>query len=343
MAVMIGIDPHKASHTAVAIDDDEQVLGEFRLRASSAQLEQLREWAAPFGHRAWAIESARGLGYLLAQQLVGHGEYVVDVPPMMAARVRVLGSGRSQKNDPNDARSIAVAALRHPGLNAVAVDDHVEVLHLLAKRQRDLARQKNVAACRLHALLVDLVPGGVAGVITARKANELLASVEVDDAVGRQRVAIAAELMTDIGRIDELRAASRNRIATAVAATGTSLLEIHGLGPINAATIIGYTGDIARFADRDHYATYNGTAPIEASSGTTVRHRLNPRGNRQLNHALHVVAVCQLRPGTEGRVYFDRKIGEGKTSKEALRALKRQLSNVVYRHLVADAERARRA
>ena len=343
MAVMIGIDPHKASHTAVAIDDDERVLDELTLRASAAQLDQLREWAAPFAERAWAIESARGLGYLLAQQLAGTGEHVLDVPPMMAARVRVLGSGRSQKNDPNDARSIAVAALRHPSLNVVSVDDHVEVLHLLAKRQRDLSRQKNVAACRLHALLVDLVPGGVAGVITARRANELLASVDVDDAVGRQRVAIATELIADIGRIDELRAASRTRIVAAVAATGTSLLEIHGLGPINAATIIGFTGDIGRFADRDHYATYNGTAPIEASSGTKVRHRLNPRGNRQLNHALHIVAVCQLRPGTEGRTYFDRKVAEGKSSKEALRALKRQLSNVVYRHLVADAQRGRQA
>ena len=343
MTVMIGIDPHKASHTAVAIDDDERVLGEFQVRASTGQTERLCEWAAPFGEREWAVESARGLGYLLAQQLVGNGERVLDVPPMMAARVRVLGSGRSQKNDPNDARSVAIAALRHPGLNAVAADDHVAVLHLLAKRHRDLARMKNVACCRLHAVLVDLVPGGVPGRVTPRKASELLASVNTDDTVARQRIQIAVELIADVERADTLMAASTKRIETAVAASNTSLLEIHGLGPICAATIIGYTGDIARFPNRDHYATYNATAPIEASSGNKVRHRLNTRGNRHLNHAIHIVAVCQLRPGTQGRAYYDRKIAAGKTSKEAIRALKRQLSDVVYRHLVADAHRARQA
>lgn len=342
MTVMIGIDPHKATHTAVAVDEDEQVLGELQVRAAAGQADRLREWAAPFAERAWAVESARGLGRLVAQQLVASGEDVLDVPPVMAARVRVLGTGRSQKNDPNDARSIAIAALRSTALQPVSADDHTRVLHLLAKRHRDLARAKNVACCRLHSLLVDLAPGGVPGRITARKANELLASVDLDDEADRQRAAIARDLMDDMDHYDRQLAASTKRIASAVAATGTSLLEIHGLGPICAATIIGYTGDITRFPTRNHYATYNATAPIEASSGNKVRHRLNPRGNRQLNHAIHLVAVVQLRRGTPGRAYYDRKIAEGKTSKEAIRALKRRLSDVVYRHLVADAERARR-
>jgi transposase len=138
LATMIGIDPHKGSHTAVAIDRDEHVLDEFRVRSSGSQADRLREWAAPFEDRVWAIESAQGLGYLLAQQLVAAGEVVLDVPPMRAARVRVLGSGRSQKNDPNDARSIAIAALRADDLTAVRADDHARVLRLLAKRHRDL-------------------------------------------------------------------------------------------------------------------------------------------------------------------------------------------------------------
>lgn len=340
MTVMIGIDPHKATHTAVAIDGDERVLGELQVRASTAQTERLCEWADNFGDLTWAIESARGLGQLLAQQLVANGERVYDVPPVMAARVRVLGTGRSQKNDPNDARSVAIAALRHPDLNAVAADDHVRVLHLLAKRHRDLARLRNMACCRLHAVLVDLAPGGVAGRITPTKANALLACTPTLDAVARQRVDIAGDLIADVVHYDHQLAASTRRIEAAVAATDTTLLEIHGLGPICAATIIGYSGDITRFATRNHYATYNATAPIEASSGNKVRHRLNPRGNRQLNHALHVVAVCQLRPGTEGRAYYDRKIAEGKTSKEAIRALKRRISDVVYRHLITDAQRS---
>jgi len=150
-------------------------------------------------------------------------------------------------------------------------------------------------------------------------------------------VIIARELATDIARYDEQLAASKKRIATAVAASGTSLTTISGLGPICAAMILGYTGNIDRFATRHHYASYNATAPIEASSGPKTRHRLNPRGNRQLNWAIPMVAIGQLRHDTDGRVYYQRKIAEGKTSKEAIRALKRRLSDVIYRHLVSDA------
>jgi hypothetical protein len=134
---MIGIDPHKATHTAVAIDDNEDVIGEFTLRASSRQVRRLRDWADGFAKREWAVESANGLGYLVGQQLVAAGETVFDVPPMLASRVRVLGSGRSQKNDPNDARSIAIAALRSDRLAVVRPDDHTRVLRLLVKRHRD--------------------------------------------------------------------------------------------------------------------------------------------------------------------------------------------------------------
>ena len=138
MTIMIGIDPHKASHTAVAIDNSECVLDEVRVRACVAQTERLRVWAAPFPDRVWAIESARGLGYLLAQQLVAAGETVVDVPAVLSTRTRLLGSGKAQKNDPNDARSVAIAALRTDGLACVSVDEHAQVLKLLSKRHRDL-------------------------------------------------------------------------------------------------------------------------------------------------------------------------------------------------------------
>ena len=151
MTVMIGIDPHKASHTAVVIDNTECVLDELRVRACSKQTDQLRSWAAPFPDRVWAIESARGLGYLLAQQLVAAGEIVVDVPPVLSTRTRLLGSGKSQKNDPNDARSIAIAALRNDALGRVVLDDHARVLKLLvetASRSRSLEEQSGVSpAC----------------------------------------------------------------------------------------------------------------------------------------------------------------------------------------------------
>jgi transposase len=130
------------------------------------------------------------------------------------------------------------------------------------------------------------------------------------------------------------------RLAVAVEASGTGLTDIYGVGPVVAGLLIGYTGDVTRFRTRHHYAAYNGTAPIEASSGGRRRHRLNPRGNRMLNHAIHLIAITQLRhPLTKGRVFYERKLEEGKTKKEAIRSLKRRLSDVVYRQLLEDHNR----
>jgi transposase len=337
---MIGIDPHKATHTAVAVDDNEVVLDEFKVRASTVQADRLREWAGGFEKREWAVESANGLGYLVAQQLVAAGETVFDVPPVLAARVRLLGSGRSQKNDPNDARSVAIAALRSDRLAQVRVDDHARVLRLLAKRHRDMARLRNKHCTRLHALLLELEAGGISSEITVNKANRLLERVIIDGEVTRHRVLIARELVDDIARLDTALKASKKRIGAAVIASGTTLTDIVGIGPICAAIIIGFTGDVTRFPTKGHFATYNATAPIEASSGDRPRHRLNPRGNRKLNHAIHIAAITQLRYNTEGRAYYERKTAEGKTSKEAIRALKRRISDRVYRHLIADAHRS---
>ena len=324
MTVTIGIDPHKSSHTAVAIDSNENVIDQIKIRSCCTQAVRLRSWAEQFESRDWAVESARGLGYLLAQQLVAAGEHVIDVPAMMASRVRVLGSGRSQKNDPNDARSIAIAALRADQLQAVCPDGHARVLRLLAKRHRDLGRLKNKACCRLHALLLELIPGGAGfRMYTTTRTNALLDAIIAETQIDAQRVEIAREFSADIDRYNELLASSKRRIEAALAASASSLRDIHGCGPICAAMIVGYTGDIDRFATKAHFASYNATAPIEASSGNRVRHRLNPRGNRQLNWAIHVIAVSQLRNKTAGRAYYDRKIAEGKTSKEAIRALSR--------------------
>ena len=340
MTIMIGIDPHKASHTAVAIDNTECVLDELRIRACSKQTDRLQSWASPFPDRVWAIESARGLGYLLAQQLVAAGETVVDVPAVMSTRTRLLGSGKAQKNDPNDARSVAIAALRNDQLCKVGLDDHARVLKLLVKRHRDLGRLKSKAACRLHALLMELEPGGMAKEMTVTRANDILDQIEPASQMVEHRVAVARETLADIVHYETQMKASMKRLRTAVAASGTSLVDIRGVGVVVAAMIIGQTGDISRFASAGHFASYNGTAPIEASSGEKKRHRLNQRGNRQLNWAIHVVAVSQLRYPCEGRDYYDRKRAEGKNSKEAIRALKRQLSNVIYRALVADTRRS---
>ncbi len=183
-----------------------------------------------------------------------------------------------------------------------------------------------------------MVPGGAGFRISAvTRVNAVIDAFEPVDAMGRQRQEIAQELAGDIDRYNNLLDASKQRINVALAASGTSLTTISGVGPICAAMIIGESGNIDRFKSKHHFASYNATAPVEASSGPKVRHRLNQRGNRKLNWALHVVAISQLGRDTLGREFYDRKVAEGKTSKEAIRALKRRLSDVVYRHLVADA------
>ena len=170
-------------------------------------------------------------------------------------------------------------------------------------------------------------------------ASAVLRKVKPAKAVEAERKHLALGYIADVRRLDAELADSRARIIKAVRASGTSVVELNGVGPIVAALVLGHSGDICRFKNRDHYASYNGTAPIDASSGPRKRHRLNPRGNRQLNHAIHIIAVAQIRHDSEGRRYFDRKVAEGKSTKEAMRALKRQISNAVYARLVDDVSR----
>ena len=265
------------------------------IKADRYQVERLLKWAIDFPDRQWAIESASGLGFLLAQQLVVAGEDVVDVPPTLAARVRVLGSGKTQKNDPNDALSTAIAALRARRLRSVVAEDHTAVLLLLADHHQDLGSLRTQAVCRLHALVRCLIPGGTRLRLSAARAVVVLRSVRPTNAVDAERKRMALGFVADIRRLDTEIAASKARIVVAVAASGTSVTELYGVGPVVAAFLVGHSGDMARFANRDHYASYNATAPIEASSGPKVRHRLNPRGNRCLNHAIHMIAIAQIR------------------------------------------------
>jgi transposase len=340
-AVMIGVDPHKASHTAVAISAAEERLGELRVRASAGQAGRLLAWAAAWPARTWAIEGAGGLGYLLAQQLLAEGERVLDIQPKLSARVRLLAAGSTGKNDPNDARSVAVAALRSPASEEVRPDDHAAVLKVWSKRHRDLGRTRTQVACRLHAVLCELIPGGIAKEIIAPQASDLLESITPSDAVQAARCELAAQFIEDLRRIDAQMHDTKKKLATAVGASGTSLTGIFGVGPIIAATVIGAVRDVSRFPDRDHFAAYNGTAPIEVSSGRRKVYRLSLRGNRRINHAIHMAAVTQIRyRHTAGRTYYDRKLAEGKTPKEALRSLKRRISDTIFARLQADARRA---
>jgi transposase len=266
--VLIGVDPHKASHTAVAIDGDERPIARLCVTADRRQVERLLAWAEPLDdQRTWAVESAGGLGRLLAQQLVAAGEYVVDVPATLAARVRLLGSSKASKNDPNDALSTAIAGLRHDGLRPVVADDHTAVLRLLADRHRDLVALRTQVACRLHVVLRELVAGGAPLRLRADRAASLLRRMHPATAVDVERKRLANDLLADMRRLDRDIVAVKDRIGEAVAASGTTLVKLHGVGPIVAAIILGQVRDQRRFPTRDRFAAYNGTAPIEASSG----------------------------------------------------------------------------
>jgi transposase len=336
---IIGIDPHKGSHTAVAIDGDERLVGELSVCADRRQRERLLAWAAEFEPRLWAVEGATGTGSLLAQQLVRAGETVLDVPPALSARARLLDSGRKDKTDSHDARSAAIVALRNRNLRPVALEDHRQVLRLLARRHHQLTAARTRAICRLHAVLCEMVEGGLSKNLSAKRAISELRKLRPVDAIGLERKRIASEFLDEVRRVDRALVELRHRIEVVVTASETTVSDVHGVGPIVAAYLIGYTGDIARFPSAGHYARYNATAPIEASSGPKVRHRLNPNGNRQLNHALHIAALGQISHDTPGRAYYLRKQAEGKSRKEAMRCLKRRISDAVYQRLRDDIAR----
>jgi transposase len=334
---MIGIDPHKGSHTAVVVDRTEAVLDTIRVTADRDQRDRLLAWAARFQPRTWAVEGATGMGAMLAQQLVAAGEHVVDVPPKLSSRVRLLERGKIDKTDPNDARSAAIVAWRTPALNIVAgLDEHRVVLRLLADRDHQITAHRTRTVCRLHALMCVLIEGGTTRSLTATKATELLGNVTITSPVIAQRLATCHQLIDEIRTLDRARDDVRERTAAAVIASGTTVTEVFGIGPLMAAVIVGRVGDVRRFPTSGHFARHNGTAPIEASSGPKARHRLNPRGDRQLNHAIHTAALTQIRNDTPGRAYYLRKQAEGKSRKEAMRALKRHISDAVYQRLITD-------
>jgi transposase len=338
--VVISVDPHKASSTLAVLDPvTRTALDGARFANTKDGYQELMRFVARWPQRRWAVEGCHGAGRSLAQRLVGDGERVVDVPAKLAARVRVFSQGHGKKTDRDDAMSIGLAALGANGLHEVVLDDATVTLRLLSDRREELVSLRTQAICRLHRLLAELTPGGVRRELTATKAAAVLARLRPRDEPGRVRRQLAMDHLGDVRSLDRRIKTIGGQIAAAVAATGTTLVGIFGVGPVIAARILAEVGNTARFPDKDHFASYNGTAPIDASSGEQQRHRLSRAGNRRINHALHMAAVTQLRnPTSAGRDYYERKLTAGKTRKEALRCLKRRLSDVVFRQLIIDLE-----
>ena len=336
MTVIIGMDPHKRSATIEVVDERAVVLMTGRFGTDKAGYAQMLAAGRKFADRTWAVEGCNGIGRHIAHRLVHDGEVVLDVPPKLSAQVRVFATGNGRKTDPVDAHSVAMAALRSPGLVRVQADDDLAVMGMLADRRDELGRDRTQAVNRLHRLLLDLFPGGARQFLSAPQARSMLATIRPRDLPGRTRRRLAAELITEIEAIDKKIKGLKKELTALVTARGSTLLELHGIGPSGAARLLADAGDIHRFADRDKFASWNGTAPLDASSGNQQRHRLSRAGNRRINRVLHIMAIVQLRNQTPGRAYYDARKAGGMPSMMAMRALKRRLSNVVFARMLAD-------
>ena len=267
MPVTIGVDPHKGSKTAAALDEQGQLLDRQRFPATLEDYQALRRWARGWEDRRWAIEGAHGVGRPVAQRLVADGERVLDVPAKLAARVRVLSTGHGRKTDPDDAVSVAVAARSAPWLRSVGAEDQAVVLHLLTNLREDLVQTRTQAINRLHRLLVDLVPAGAGRNLVASRAAALLGQVTPTGAAGVTRHQLARELIADVRDLDRRIADVEKRIKAAVAQSKSNLVGLFGVGPVLAAKLLGEVGDISRFPTKHHFAAHTGTAPLEASTG----------------------------------------------------------------------------
>jgi transposase len=330
------MDPHKRSATIEVMAGDESVAGGGRYGTDAAGYRAMLAAVKTWPERIWAVEGCQGIGRHLASRLLADGEHVVDVPPKLSARIRVFATGQGRKTDATDAHSVALAATRMSRLRPVADDAQLAVLRILADRRRSLGEDHTRMVCQLHHLLLELIPGGAKKDLSAAQAKALLGKVRPRDVAGKARRRVAAELITDLERVYQRKKTANKELRDLLKATGSTLTSLHGIGPSGAARLLVEAGDITRFPSKAHFASWNGTAPIDASSGDQVRHRLSRAGNRQVNRALHIMAVVQLRNPTEGRAYYDRKVAAGKTPMEAMRALKRRLSDIVYHQMILD-------
>jgi transposase len=335
--VVLGIDAHKRTHTVVAVDAAGRQLGVRVTQATStaAHLDLVR-WADRFGpDRRWAVEDCRHLSRRLEADLLAAGEQIVRVPPKLMAHAR--DSARTYgKSDPIDALAVARAALREPGLPAARLDGPERELRLLTDHREDLVGERtrmiNRLRWHLHELDPDWDPAPRS--LTSRKNLQAVAA----------RLATAsgpvARLAADLtGRITALTTdinALQREITVLVRRLAPALLAVPGVAGLTAAKIVSQTADVRRFRSKDAYARHNGTAPLPVWSGNHIRHRLSRTGNRQLNCAIHRIAVTQMRCHPPAQAYLKSRMAAGNTKTEALRALKRRLSDIVYHALLAD-------
>jgi len=339
--VLLGVDPHKDTHTVVAVDQAGRQLDQTTVPARTLGHGQLVSWARTrWPERTWAVEDCRHVSGRLERDLLAAGERVVRVPPRLMAgarqAVRALG-----KSDPIDALAVARAALREPNLPTAGHDQASWEVKLLVDHREQLVaertRQINRLRWHLHQLDPDLeratrrLPGPGLRRITAWLAQ---ATPGIQVGICRSQVTAISSLTDQIGGLDR-------QLRQRVARLGPTLLDLPGCGPLTAAKLIAETAGVARFRSEACFAMHAGVAPIPASSGRTDRHRLCRGGNRQLNAAIHRIAITQLRLAGPGQAYYQRRRAQGDGTGEAVRALKRRTARAVYQQLKLAEQRPR--
>jgi transposase len=335
--VTIGIDAHKRTHTLVAVDEQGRELAQTTIGTTSRDHLALLEWAARLGaEREWAVEDCRHLSRRLERDLLGAGEQLRRVPPKLMAQAR-NGARTYGKSDPIDALAVARAALREEHLPVARLDGEEREIRLLVDHRDDLVQERTRVICRLRWHLHDLDPA-LEPRRQALSTNAALDRLETHlAAVSGTLARIARDL---VARCRELTIAVREldrELAVRTATLVPTLLQVPGCGVLTAAKIVAETADIRRFRSDNAYARHNGTAPLPVWSSGTTRHRLSRSGNRQLNAALHRIAITQARVHPAARTMLERLQSAGKSRREAIRILKRRLSDVVYRTLLTDA------
>jgi transposase len=332
--LVVGIDAHKRTHTAVAVDEVGKKVAIKTVASTSAGNLELVRWAQGLGEHRFAVEDCRHISRRLERDLLAAGESLTRVPPKLMAKMR-RSAREHGKSDPIDAMSVARAAQREEDLPTARLDGDERKVRLLTDHREDLVNERTRFENRLHWHLHELDPsieiaaGSLGRYVVLDRLGAICATHSGTVAE------IAAELIERIRaltiRINELE----REIASLVRTMAPALLELRGCGPLSAAKIIGETAGIDRFGDRGRFARFNGSAPIPVWSSNSARFRLNRGGNRQVNAALHRIAVTQLRAGP-GKDYVERRIAMGNTKTEAIRALRRRLSDEVYRRLMTD-------
>ncbi len=332
--VVLGADLHKRSHTIVVIDPSGRQLAEKTIAATDAGHLELRRWAAQWPERTWGLEDCRHLSRRLDAELVRAGEAVVRVSPKLMAGAR--RSGREPgKSDPIDALAVAQAVVREPGLPVATLDGPDRQVRLLVDHREDLVGERTRHEQRLRWFLVELAVAEPA----PRSLGRAVAQATLASALAGRTEPVARFARDLLDRIIELSSTIRaleHEIETLVRTQAPTLLALSGCGALTAAKIIGEAAGISRFRSKEAFARHNGSAPVPVWSGNVVRHRLNRGGNRQLNVALHRIAITQIRLAGPGKAYLEHRVASGDSRTEAIRALRRRLSDEVFRRLRAD-------